>query len=486
MLKQHNRLLIALHVVSDSLLGILSFLAAYQLRFFTGLIPVTKGTPPLANYLYVLPFIAGLVPLAFQLQGLYRLRRGRSRVDDFFAVFVGSILAVVFGIVGTLYVQTYYATGLRTRGVFEVSQMVWGIFLVLNTAATYGSRELVRQLLERRWRAGIGLKRILIAGSGELGRLVADKIIEHREFGYQIVGFVDDRAIGDHLGYRGLPLLGTIDEAAEIAAREAIDHLYVALPPEQHLRMIELIESTALEMLDVKVVPDLLQVIALRARLEDLDGVPVININDVPLQGFNSIVKRAIDVVLSAAALLVLAVPLGLIALLVRITSRGPVLYRQDRMGLDGKSFSIVKFRSMHDDAERETGPVWAQKDDPRVTPLGAFLRKSNLDELPQLWNVLRGDMSLVGPRPEVSRYVDLYRDRYAGILSMRPGITDLASLAYRHEETILSAQPDPERYYREVVLPAKLNLAEEYVGRQCLALDALILVRTFVTAFHF
>src|SRR5206468_7098838 len=177
------------------------------------------------------------------------------------------------------------------------------------------------------------------AGSGELGRLVADKILEHRELGYQIVGFVDDKAPGDHLGYRGLPLLGTIEEAPEIAARETIDHLYVALPPEQHVQMLELIESTSREMVDVKVVPDLLQVIALRARLEDLDGVPVININDVPLQGFNSIVKRGIDIVISSIALFFFTIPLGIIAAMVRLTSRGPVFYRQERMGLDGKPF---------------------------------------------------------------------------------------------------------------------------------------------------
>src|SRR5207248_587799 len=291
---------------------------AYALRFHTpivtALIPIPRGVPPLQQYIQDLPFVATLVPLAFQLQGLYRLRRGRSRVDDFFAVFVGSILAVVFGIVATLYVQTYYATGLRNRGVFEVSQVVWAIFLILNTAATYASREFVRDVLERRWRAGIGLKRILIAGSGELGRLVADKIIEHRELGYQIIGFVDVKASGDHLGYRGLPLLGTIDEAPEIAVRESIDHLYVALPPEQHVQMLELIESTSRECVDVKVVPDLLQVIALRARLEDLDGVPVININDVPLQGFNSALKRLLDIGISAEALVVLALPFWLIA----------------------------------------------------------------------------------------------------------------------------------------------------------------------------
>ena len=209
-------------------------------------------------------------------------------------------------------------------------------------------------MLERRWRAGIGLKRILIAGSGELGRLVADKILEHRELGYQIVGFVDDRASGDHLGYRGLPLLGTIDEAAEISAREAIDHLYVALPPEQHVQMLQLIESTSRECVDVKVVPDLLQVIALRARLEDLDGIPVININDVPLQGFNTIVKRAIDIAISSVALLLLALPLlASIAALVKITSRGDGLLPA---GADGPRRQAVHDLQVPLDVRRRRG----------------------------------------------------------------------------------------------------------------------------------
>jgi lipopolysaccharide/colanic/teichoic acid biosynthesis glycosyltransferase len=140
--------------------------------------------------------------------------------------------------------------------------------------------------------------------------------------------------------------------------------------------------------------------------------VPVININDVPLQGLNSAIKRALDVAISAFALVVLSIPLALIAILVRATSRGSVFYRQERMGLDGKSFTIVKFRSMFNDAERETGPVWAREDDPRVTPLGRFLRKSNLDEMPQLWNVLRGDMSIVGPRPERPHFVEQFKHR--------------------------------------------------------------------------
>ncbi|HEY8535810.1 MAG TPA: exopolysaccharide biosynthesis polyprenyl glycosylphosphotransferase, partial [Vicinamibacterales bacterium] len=413
MVRRHNRLLVAFHVVSDAALGIAAFVLAYVLRFETGLIPVTKGYPPFSQYVNILPFIGVLVPLAFHVQGLYRLRRGRSRVDDFFNVFVGSVLAVVFGIVATLYFQTYYVPDeLKDRGVYEVSQIVWALFLLLNVMLTFASRELVREALERRWRAGIGLKRVLIAGAGELGRLVADKLLEHRELGYQVVGFVDDRAGGDFLGYRGLPILGTLDEAGEICVRENIDHLYVALPAEDHLRMLQLLDIVGREMVDVKVVPDLLQVIALRARLEDLDGIPIVNINDVPLQGFNSFIKRALDIVLSAAALVVLAIPFVIIAIIIKRTSPGPVFYRQERMGLDGKPFIIYKFRSMYEDAERETGPIWARDNDPRCTPVGRLLRRTNIDELPQLWNVLKGDMSLVGPRPERPYFVHQFKQR--------------------------------------------------------------------------
>jgi len=458
MLNRHNRLLVTFHVVSDALLAMTAFIIAYALRFHSVvvplLIPITKGVPPLWQYIQDLPFIAVLVPFGFQLQGLYRLRRGRSRVDDFFAVFVGSILAVLFGIVATLYVTVYFASpAARARGQFEVSQPVWAIFLVLNVALTYASRELVREVLERRWRAGIGLKRILIAGSGELGRLVADKILEHRELGYQIVGFVDDKASGDHLGYRGLPLLGTIYDTAEISAREGIDQLYVALPPEQHVQMLRLIESTSREFVDVKVVPDLLQVIALRARLEELDGLPVININDVPLQGLNTLVKRGIDIVISAGALLVLAIPFWIIAALVKLTSKGNVFYRQERMGLDGKPFMIYKFRSMYEDAEAETGPVFASEEDPRRTPIGKLLRHSNIDELPQLWNVLRGDMSIVGPRPERPLFVAQFKNKIPQYMlrhKVKAGITGWAQVNGWRGNTSIEKRIEYDLYYIE------------------------------------
>ena len=286
MVRRHNRLLVAFHVGTDAVMAMVAFLLAYVLRFESGLFAITRGQPPIEQYFSVLPFVALVVPIGFHFQGLYRLRRGRSRIDDFFNVLVGSIFAVVLGIVSTLYFQAYYASDAqRDIGAFEVSRLVWGLFLVCNIVAGYLSRKFIREALERRWLAGVGLRRILIAGAGDLGRIVADRMLEHRELGYQLVGFVDDKAGGDHLGYRGLPLLGSLSEAADIVANEKIDDLYVALPLEEHMKLLDLVESTSREGVDVKVVPDLLQFIALRARLEDLDGVPVINLNDVPHQG---------------------------------------------------------------------------------------------------------------------------------------------------------------------------------------------------------
>ncbi len=454
MVRRYNRLLVAFYVVTDGLLAAWAFVLAYAIRFESGLIPVFYGYPPLGQYLHVLPFVAVLTPVAFQLQGIYRLRRGRSRVDDFFAVLIGSILAVVCGIGATLYVQTYYVSELeKARGAYAVSQIVWGLFLVLCVLFTYASREGVRQLLEHRWRAGIGLKRILIAGAGDLGRMVADRVLQHGEFGYQVVGFVDDRAGGDHIGYRGLPLLGTLAEVAEIAQRERVDHLYVALPLEEHAKLLDLIEITSRECIDVKIVPDLLQFIALRARLEDLDGLPIININDVPLQGFNAWVKRVIDIVLSSAALLVMGIPLVIIAAIVKWTSRGPVFYSQERMGLDGKAFTVYKYRSMYEGAEEGTGPIWARDDDPRATPIGRWLRRLDLDEMPQFWNVLRGDMSIVGPRPERPFFVEQFKHRIPQYMlrhKVKAGITGWAQVNGWRGNTSLEKRIEYDLYYIE------------------------------------
>jgi Undecaprenyl-phosphate glucose phosphotransferase len=457
MMRRYNRLLVAFYLISDYLLGMAAFVLAYLLRFegpIAELIPPVKGIPPFEYYVRLLPFVAILVPLAFHVQGLYRLRRGRTRLDDFFAVFVGSILAVVIGVFGTLYFGTYYLTEeLKDKGVYEVSQIGWALFLVINVVFTYTSRELVREALERRWKAGIGLKRVLIAGAGDLGRMVADKVLEHRELGFKVLGFIDDRATGDHIGYRGLPLLGTLAEADEIIRREHIDHLYVALPLEEHVKMLGLVEVTNREGVDLHVVPDLLQFIALRARLENLDGVPIISLNDVPLRGFNSILKRMIDIAISGTVLLAASGLFALIALVIKRTSGGPIFYRQERMGLDGKAFQVLKFRSMDEGAEDETGPVWARDNDPRCTRVGRWLRRFDLDELPQLWNVVRGDMSIVGPRPERPYFVQQFKHRIPQYMlrhKVKAGITGWAQVNGWRGNTSLEKRIEYDLYYIE------------------------------------
>jgi len=291
-----------------------------------------------------------------------------------------------------------------------------------------------------------------IAGAGDLGRIVADKVLEHRELGFKVVGFVDDRA-GDHIGYRGIPLLGMIADAEEVIRQERIDHLYVALPLEEHVKMLGLVEATSKEGVDVHVVPDLLQFIALRARLENLDGVPIITLNDVPLRGFNSVLKRATDVIISGAALAVMAIPFGVISLLIRRTSKGSVFYKQERMGLDGKAFNVYKFRSMYEGAEDSTGPIWAREDDPRCTPVGKFLRRWDIDELPQFWNVLRGDMSIVGPRPERPFFVEQFKHRIPQYMlrhKVKAGITGWAQVNGWRGNTSLEKRIEYDLYYIE------------------------------------
>ena len=451
---RRNRLLVAFQVLSDGALAAWAFMLAYFIRFDFGLIPVRKGIPPLAEYVNVLPLIAVLTPLVFHFRGVYRLRRGRSRIDDFFAVLVGSILVVVLGVLATLYFQAYWASPEeRGRGAYQVSQIVWALFLGFNVTFTYASREALRELLEHRWRAGVGLKRILIAGAGDLGRMLADRMLQHRELGYQVIGFIDDRAGGDHLGYRGLPLLGKIADAAEVAHAERVDHLYVALPIEEHSKLLEIMDIASREYIDVKVVPDILQFIALRASLEDLDGLPVINMNDVPLQGFRAWIKRVLDIVLSLLAMIGLAIPFAIIAAIVKWTSRGPVFYAQERMGLDGRPFTVYKFRSMEHDAEDASGPVWAREDDPRATPVGRWLRRFDLDELPQFWNVLKGEMSIVGPRPERPFFVQQFRHRIPQYMlrhKVKAGITGWAQVNGWRGNTSLEKRIEYDLYYIE------------------------------------
>jgi Undecaprenyl-phosphate glucose phosphotransferase len=251
--------------------------------------------------------------------------------------------------------------------------------------------------------------------------------------------------------------LGRLDDAVTLAESHRVDQIYIALPLEQHAALLKLIKCVSNECIDVKVVPDVVQYATSKAALEDLDGIPIISLNEVPLSGWNSMAKRVLDVSLGTAILGVLTfvVPVfPVIAALIRWKGgKGPVFYRQERMSLDGKTFLMYKFRSMNDEAEAHTGPVWAKEEDPRRTVVGAWLRRFNLDELPQLLNVVLGDMSLVGPRPERPPFVQQFKEKIPQYMvrhRVRSGITGWAQVNGWRGNTSIEKRLECDLYYIE------------------------------------
>ena len=318
---------------------------------------------------------------------------------------------------------------------------------VLTAAGRFSIQAIVRMLRRR----GRGLQRILVIGGGRLGREVTQKILAHQGLGFEVAGFLEDSPSGRFI--LGRPVLGTLGDLPEVLEKHSIDQVIIALPLEAYRQTMRILEHVGKECVEVRLVPDVLQYAALKATLEDLDGTPLINLSQVPLEGWNGLVKRLIDIVLAAAALLVLLPLLPLVALAIWWEDKGPPLYRQERMGLDGKSFQILKFRSMRIDAESSTGPIWAVKGDSRRTHVGAFLRRTSLDELPQLWNVLLGEMSLVGPRPERPAFVHEFKHKVPQYMQrhrVRAGITGWAQVHGWRGNTSIRRRIQYDIYYIE------------------------------------
>ncbi len=452
MIRFQTRRIVAAFVLTDVVATALSWLLAYGLRFHSGLLEAPKGVPDFDRYLLLLPLMAVIWPTVLYFHGLYQVKRGRSRIDEFFAILLSVLISSGFTLGFTLYLRVYHFYRPEVAPRWEYSQAVFALFALLDVLALNAGRWALRAWLERMWAAGINVKNVLVAGAGELGRTVADTIIAHRELGYRVVGFVDDDPT--HEGHAGLPILGTLAETTVVAARLAVDQLYIALPLEDHGKLLSLIKSVGNECVDLKVVPDLVQYATIRASLEDLDGIPIISLNEVPLRGWSSMVKRAMDVVVGGVLLLVCTLPIALIGVLIKWRGgRGPVFLRQERMTLDGKTFQIYKFRSMVADAEEETGPVFASEDDPRRTPIGAFLRRHNLDELPQFINVVMGEMSLVGPRPERPPFVRQFKERIPQYMlrhRVKSGITGWAQVNGWRGNTSIEKRIEYDLYYIE------------------------------------
>jgi Undecaprenyl-phosphate glucose phosphotransferase len=457
MVKFQTRILVAIFVLVDVLCTDLAWVAAYYLRFYftplaEGLIPVTKGIPFFTRYLLLIPMISLLWPAILYFHGMYQLKRERSRIDEVFGILVSVLIATALTVGLTTYVRVYYRYQPEVAPLWEYSQGVFGIFIALDVLALAAGRWAVRSYLQRMWAAGHNVRRVLVAGGGELAQRVAETLLAHRELGYRVVGMVADHATTPRVG--SLPVLGTLDETMQVAQAHQVDQLYIALPLEEHASLLRLIKSVSNECVDIKVVPDLVQYATMKAALEDIDGIPIISLNEVPLRGWNSMVKRIMDAVIASVALLIGTPLFAVIAILIKWKGgKGRVFLRQERMTLDGKTFQIYKFRTMVDEAERDTGPVWASPEDPRRTPLGIVLRRFNLDELPQLINVVLGDMSLVGPRPERPPFVQQFKERIPQYMlrhRVKSGITGWAQVNGWRGNTSIEKRIEYDLFYIE------------------------------------
>ena len=441
MIRRQTRRLQAAFVLTDVFATVLALLVAYLIRF-ESVWPTPKGPQPIGNYLVLIPIICLLWPILFYFHRLYQLRRDRSVIDEVLAVVVASSLSTLI-LVGLLSFWRAYS--------FNRPLLVVFLFLdiILVSVCRYG----VHQYIERVWASGIGVRRVLVVGAGRAGTALVDKLLDHPATGMRPVGFADDDPDKRGFDFRGVPVLGeTTDVRALIAAHE-IDTVFLALPVDAYRKMLRILKEVGNEMIDLRVVPDLFQYVTFRAGVEDFDGLPVINLTQVPLEGWNSLVKRAMDVALSSLGLALLALLYPFIAVAIWIEDRGPILFGQERMGLDGRLFRMLKFRSMRVDAEDETGPTWTEENDPRRTRVGAFLRRTSLDELPQLVNVFRGDMSLVGPRPERPEFVSEFKEQFPQYMlrhRVRAGITGWAQVHGWRGNTSLAKRVEYDLYYIE------------------------------------
>lgn len=448
-------------VCSDLLATTAAFLLAYWLRFVVQVTPpkeLLEGgeVPTLGFYLMLLPPLLVLWNLVFGAFGLYRVRRTTARPEEYIQVAIAATLAMALFAAGVflLYrpVQVVSVEGGQISVPrLVVSRLLLGMFYVLDLFLVISGRASIHAVLDRVRRSGRNLKRVLIAGTGSLAHTVVDKILQHQEFGFQIVGLLGESA--DARSYRGVAVAGALRDAPRVIRQNSVDQLYIALPLSAHAETLKLLRDVSNEMIEIKVIPDLLQQVTLRAGVEDFDGVPIVNLSITPLRGFGSLVKRSMDITAALGCLILFAPLFPLVALAVRLTSKGPIFYRQERMGLDGRSFELLKFRSMVVDAERESGPVWTEEEDPRVTPVGALLRKYSLDELPQFWNIFRGDMSLVGPRPERPFFVQEFRERIPHYMlrhRVRAGLTGWAQVNGWRGNTSLRKRIEYDLYYIE------------------------------------
>jgi Undecaprenyl-phosphate glucose phosphotransferase len=437
MIRQRSQILCAWFLIWDLILTSAAWVAAYYLRFGTGWIPVTKDPPDAQLCWLNLPLVVLLAAVAYHLTGQYAIHRLRRFREEVVCVLKGTALLSLLVMATTFYLHDPYE-----------SRVTMVLFSVLVGVSVLAARRLSWSAIRRLRSRGYNQTHAVIVGTGRVARKTALALRHASWMGIRTIGFVEDR---QDRWTSDLNLLGTFADLPDLIRKYRIAHVFIALPMSRYDDARRVFDLLSRSLCEVRLVADVPDLAGLSLTTTNLDGLPVIGLRESPHFGLNVVVKRAMDIALSLFALLVLSPVMLLIALLVKLTSPGPVFFRQERCGLNGESFPMLKFRSMRADAEAETGAVWAKKDDPRRTRLGTFLRKTSLDELPQLFNVLRGDMSLVGPRPERPEFIQQFEKtipNYTVRHCVKAGITGWAQVHGWRGNTSLRKRVEYDLYY--------------------------------------
>lgn len=422
-----------------------AFVIAYYLRLW---IPFPTEPVEVSGFLAYAPMLVTQlfsVIAVFYFNRLYHIVRAPSRFDElsgiFGAVSIGTMFSVAFSTL--TFKNSVYELDFP-RGMIMYAWLI-GMILI------FVGREAHRRLWHRLRMRGVGRDRVLIVGSGEAANAIIQKIQWSPYLGYELVGIVNGQA-GER-DVKGTPVLGTIDNLAEVIDEQDIQEVIIALPETTSRReIVRVVNMCQRGSIAIKIFPDLFELITTGVGIDDLGGLPLLDVRDIQLRGWKLSLKRSLDIFGSAIGLVFLSPILMLLALIIRLESKGPVFYGQERMGLDGRPFQMVKFRSMRQDAEA-AGPGWTVKDDPRVTRLGSWMRKRNVDELPQLINVLLGEMSLVGPRPERPVYVEKFRSRIPRYMERhreKSGMTGWAQVNGLRGDTSIAERTKYDLWYVE------------------------------------
>lgn len=433
--KRRNYLLLALgRVIADAIVLNAAFAVAWWVRYELNLGPdvAEANFVSLDTYSPVQIGLTVVLLLVYSFNGLYRQRLGRSWLDEVGSIAIGTTVGVAIMIVAVF----YYRPAALSRLMF--------IYVLVFTVVLLSLLRLLEHVVKSQLRKrGIGLQRVLIVGVGTLGRMMLQNIVASPNLGFNVVGFVDDERVEDFGRFKSL---GKPHDITRLIWEQDLDQVIIALPAARHREIIDILANCEKEGVSFRIVPDFYELSLRQVDISEINGIPLIGLKDVAMSNWELATKRIIDVVISVMVL-VLALPLiGAIALAIKLDSPGAVIFKQVRLGRGGRPFTAYKFRSMKDNAEAELdrlrqfneagGPIFKIREDPRITRVGRWLRRTSLDELPQFYNILLGDMSLVGPRPPLPAEVEQYEDWHRRRLDAPPGLTGLWQISGRSNLT--------------------------------------------------